>query len=148
MFQSIYHHETLRSYLRWRRWCPCRGWGQRSNVKVTNVLPQFWRFWSVTPFCIHRWLQMMHKLWDSGEEIPCCFSVKFQGHTGPVLILGWLQNDAPNWSSIEEVLYCSAGSSVKCQGHMGRQIADFSAIWAFLGDNSTLNSRKAIKWHI
>ena len=50
------------------------------------------------------------------------------------------------WSSIEEVPYCFARSSVKFQGYMGQKIADFYPNWAFPDCNSNLNSPMDLKW--
>ena len=49
MFPSPYHHEILRSYNQWPKWCHTKGQGQRSKVKVTEVKTQLSRFRTVTP---------------------------------------------------------------------------------------------------
>ena len=53
MFPSSYHHEILRSYYQWQKWCPCKR--SRSKVKVTEVITQLSLFRTVTPFWIHIW---------------------------------------------------------------------------------------------
>ena len=50
------------------------------------------------------------------------------------------------WSSIEEVPYCFARSSVKFQGHTALKIVEFDPNWAFPDCNSSLNSPMAAKW--
>ena len=55
MFPSSYHHEILRSYHHGPGYRPCKGQGQRSKVKVTEVTTQLSRFWTVTPVWIHIW---------------------------------------------------------------------------------------------
>ena len=50
------------------------------------------------------------------------------------------------WSSIEEVPYCFAKSSVKFQGHTALKIIEFDPNWAFPDCNSSLNSPMAAKW--
>ena len=55
MFPSSYHHEIFRSHYQWRKWHPCKGQGQSSKVKVTEVNTQLSSFWTVTPVWIHRW---------------------------------------------------------------------------------------------
>ena len=51
MFPSSYHHEIFRSYYHWQKW----GQGQRSKVKVTEVMTPLSRFRTVTPVWIHIW---------------------------------------------------------------------------------------------
>ena len=86
---------------------------------------------------------MMHKAWNSIEEVPYCFarsSVKFQGHTGsknrqlwPKLAVSGLKFQYTNgyemmhkaWSRIEEVPYCFSRSYVKLQGHTALKIVEF-----------------------
>ena len=94
---------------------------------------------------------MMHKAWSSIEEVPYCFarsSVKFQGRTAlkivefdPDLALPDCKSkfEFTNgyemmhkaWSSIEEVPYCFARSSIKFHGHTGRKIDDLNPIWDY-----------------
>ena len=70
--------------------CPIVFQGQRSNFKVTRdkkslILTLIWRFRTVAPVLIDQCLWMMHKAWNSIEEVAYCFSrssAKFQGHTG------------------------------------------------------------------
>ena len=50
------------------------------------------------------------------------------------------------WSSIEEVPYCFARSSVKLQGRMALKIVEFDPDWAILDCNSNLNSPMGTKW--
>ena len=50
------------------------------------------------------------------------------------------------WSSIEEVPYCFARSSVKLQGHTALKIVDFDPNWAFPDCISSLESLMATKW--
>ena len=49
------------------------------------------------------------------------------------------------WSSIEEVPYCFARSSVKFQGHTALKIVEFDPNWAFPDCNSSLISPMAMK---
>ena len=49
-------------------------------------------------------------------------------------------------SSIEEVPYCFARSSVKFQGHTALKIVEFAPDWAFPDCNSSLNTQMATKW--
>ena len=64
-----------------RRDIHAKGQGQRSKVKVTEVMTSFGRFRTVTPVWLHIWR------WNDAQsclgEVPYCFSrsfVKFQGH--------------------------------------------------------------------
>ena len=50
------------------------------------------------------------------------------------------------WSSIEEVPYCFAMSSVKFQGRTALKIVEFDPDWALPDYNSSLNSLMAVKW--
>ena len=70
--------------------CPIVFQGHPPNFKVTwgkksSILTRTECFRTVTPVWIHWWIEMMHKVWCSIEEVPCYFlgsSIKFQGHTG------------------------------------------------------------------
>ena len=50
------------------------------------------------------------------------------------------------WSSIEEVPYCFARSSVKCQGCAALKFVEFDPNWPFPDCNSSLNSPMAMKY--
>ena len=50
------------------------------------------------------------------------------------------------WSSIEEVPYCFARSSVEFQGRTALNIVEFDPDWAFPDCNSSLNSAMATKY--
>ena len=50
------------------------------------------------------------------------------------------------WSSIEEVPYCFARSSVKLQGRTALKIVKFDPNWVFPDCISSLNSPMATKW--
>ena len=50
------------------------------------------------------------------------------------------------WSSIEEVPYCFARSSVQFQGCTALKIVEFDPDWAFPDCNSSLNSPMVTKW--
>ena len=50
------------------------------------------------------------------------------------------------WSSIEEVPYCFARSTVKFQGRTALKIIEFDPDWAFPDCDSSLNSPMAMKW--
>ena len=50
------------------------------------------------------------------------------------------------WSSIEEMPYCFARSSVKFQGRTALKIVEFDPDWAFPDCNWSLNSPMATKW--
>ena len=71
-----------------------KGQGQRSKVKVTEVMTPLSRFRTVSEFTYDN--EMMHIAWCCLEEVPYCFSrssVKFQGHTALKIV----QFD-PDWS--------------------------------------------------
>ena len=94
---------------------------------------------------------MMHKAWNSIEEVPYCFSrsyVKLQGHTALKIVEfdpNWAFPDCNSslkspmatkwctklWSSIVEVPYCFSRSYIKFQGHTVQNITDFDPNWAF-----------------
>ena len=107
---------------------------------------------------------MLHKAWSSIEEVPLCFarsSVKFQRRTALKIVKfdpDWAFPDcnsslnspmATKWcrslSSIEEVPYCFARSSVKFQDRTALKIVEFDPDWAFPDCNSSLNSPMAMK---
>ena len=108
---------------------------------------------------------MMHKAWSSIKEMSYCFwgsSVKFLGHTAKKIVdfdpnLAFpdcnLSLNSPNgykmmhkaWSSIEEVPYSFARSSVKFQARTALKIAEFDSELAFPDCNSSLNSPMATK---
>ena len=64
----------------------------------------------------------------------------------PVWIHQWLQIMHKAWSSIEEVPYCFARSSVKFQGRTALKIVEFDPDWAFPDCNSSFNSPMATKY--
>ena len=94
---------------------------------------------------------MLHKAWNSKEEMPYCFprsSIKFQGHTGQNIT-----DFDPDWAflttgrsqlSNPSDLPCSR-SYVKFQGHTALKIIEFDPNWAFPVSNSSLNSPMAMK---
>ena len=49
------------------------------------------------------------------------------------------------WSSIEEVPYCFARSSIECQGCTALKFVEFDPNWPFPDCNSSLNSPMAMK---
>ena len=125
------------------------------------------QFRTVTPqFEFTNSYEMMHKAWNSIEEVPYCLSrssVIFQGHTGQKIIdfdpncvfpdcnsssneLMATKQMHKAWSSIEEVPCCFSMSSFKFQGHTRQKIAHFDPNWVFLDCNSSLNSLMALKW--
>ena len=55
MFPSSYHHEIVRSYYQWQKWCPCKR--SRSEIKgqVTKVPTKLSGFRTVTPVWIWYW---------------------------------------------------------------------------------------------
>ena len=55
MFPSSYYHEIFRSYYHRPSDVHAKGKGQRSKVKVTEVMTPFSRFRTVTPVWIHIW---------------------------------------------------------------------------------------------
>ena len=132
MSLSSYHHEIFRSNYQWQKWCPCKR--SRSKVKVTEVITQLSRFWTVTP------VWMMHKAWCGLEEVLYYFSrssIKFRGHTDKKNLF-WpelgvsglsLKFEFTNgyeimhraWSSIEQLPSCFSRSFVKFQGHTGQK---------------------------
>ena len=111
MFPSSYHHEIIRSYYQWQKWCPCKR--SRSEVKCQGNKCQY----LIQPFlgCNSSSNSHMTMKWCCLGEAPYCFSIfnaslKFQGHTAqkssiltqigcfrsvtPVWIHPWLSNDA------------------------------------------------------
>ena len=94
---------------------------------------------------------MLHKAWNSKEEMPYCFprsSIKFQGHMGQNIT-----DFDPNWAfrttgrsqlSNPSDLPCSR-SYVKLQGHTALKIVKFDPNWVFPDCNSSLNSWMAMK---
>ena len=143
-----------------------KGQGQRSKVKVTEVTTQLHRFRTVTPVWIHVWW------WDDAYSLIILrrgallfFKVIRQisrSHGSkncriwPRLGVSglWLQFEFTNGyemmqkacSSIEEVPYCFARSSIKFQGRTALKIVEFDPDWAFPDCNSSLNSPMATKW--
>ena len=94
--------------------------------------------------------EMVHKDWNSIEEVPYCFSrlaVKFHGHRAknndfdPKLgffemyfqleFTDGYEMMIKSWSSIEEVPYCFSRSFVKFQGHKGQISLILSGIERF-----------------
>ena len=138
-----------------------KGQGQRSKVKVTEVKTQLNRFQTVTLVWIYIWWRN-----DAQSLMPNCFSrssIKFQGHTGQKIAdfdPKWAFPDCNSslnsqmsmklctktWSSIEEVSYRFARSSLKFQGHRGQKFADFDQNWVFPDCNSSFNTQMGMKW--
>ena len=134
--------------------------GQRSKVKVTEVTTQLNRFRTVTPVWIHiRWWNNTYSLMLLRRGALLFFKVIRQisrSHDAKNLRIWprlgvsrlWLQFKFTNgyemlhkaWSSMEEVPYCFARSSVKFQGHTALKIIEFDPDWAFPDCNSSLNS--------
>ena len=75
MFLSSYHHEFVRSYYHWQKWCPCKR--SRSKVKVTEVKTHLILFLdcnsSLNSHLIMKWCK---KLDVAKERCP----IVFQGH--------------------------------------------------------------------
>ena len=143
-----------------------KGQGQRSKVKVTEVTTQLNRFRTVTPVWIHIWW------WDDAYSLIMLrrgallfFKVIRQisrSHGSknrrirPRLGVSGLQLQFKftngyemmhkAWSSIEEVPYCFARSSVQFQGRTALKIVEFDPDWAFPDCNSSWNSPMATKW--
>ena len=98
IFLSSYHPEIFRSYYQWQTQCPCKkSQGQRSKVKVTEVMTPFSRFWTVTPAWVHIWR------WNDAQSLIVLrrgalffsrSSVKFQGPTAKTIV-----GFDPNWAS-------------------------------------------------
>ena len=66
-----------------------KGQGQRSKVKVTEVMTPLSRFRTITPVWSHIWRWNDAQSWCCLEEVPYCISrssVKFQGHTAKKII--------------------------------------------------------------
>ena len=140
--------------------------GQRSKVKVTEVTTQLTRFRTVTQVWIHvSWWNDAYSLMLLRRDAVLFFEVIRQvsrSHGSknrriwPRLGVSglWLQFEFTNgyemmhkaWSSIEEVPYCFARSSVKFQGRTALKIVEFDPDWAFPDCNSSLNSAMATKW--
>ena len=143
-----------------------KGQCQRSKVKVTEVTTQLNRFRTVTPVWIHIWwwndayslimvrrgallffkvirqISRLHgsknrRIWPrlgvSGLQL------KFEFTNGYKMM-------HKAWSSIEEVPYCFARSSVIFQGRTALKIVEFDPDWAFPDCNLSLNSPMGTKW--
>ena len=109
---------------------------------------------------------MMHKAWNSIEEVPYCFSrssVKYQGHMALKIVEfdpNWPFPDcnsslnspmAKKWCTKLEVAlkrwyYCFSRSYVKLQGHTAIKIVDFDPNWPFPDSKSSLNTPMATIW--
>ena len=127
------------------------GQGQRSEVKVTEVTTQLNRFRTVTPVWIHIWwwndayslmllrrgallfFKVIRQISRSGLQL------KFEFTNGYEMM-------HKAYSSIEEMRYCFARSSVKFQGLTALKIIEFDLDWAFPDCNSSLNSPMAMQW--
>ena len=73
-----------------------RGQGQRSKVKVTEVMTPFSRFRTVIPVWIHIWRWNDARSLICLKEVPYCSSrssIKFQGHTAKKIV-----DFDPNWA--------------------------------------------------
>ena len=151
-----------------RRDVHAKGQGQRSKVKVTEVITQLYRFRTVTPVWIHIWwwndaysLIMLRRgtllFFKFIRQISRSHGSKNRRIWPRLGVSGLLlQFQFTNgyemlhtaWSSIEEVPYCFSRSYVKLQGHTAKKIDDFDPNWAFPDRNSSLNSPMAMKWCI
>ena len=72
------------------------------ETKNCWFLPQNRRDRTVTQVWIHQWLLVMHKAWNSIEEVPYCFwrsSVKFQNRTGQKIFAFGSNWAFPDWYS-------------------------------------------------
>ena len=90
VFHIFFHYVPIiasswnfRRYYQWQKWWQCKGHGQRSKVKVTDVKTQLNRSRTVTPVGIHVWwcndtqrLMLLRR----GALLFSRSSVKFQGH--------------------------------------------------------------------
>ena len=161
MFPSSYHHEIFRSYYQWQKWRPCT----RSRSKVTEVTTQLNRFRTVTPVWIHIWwwddaysLIMLRRgallFFKVIRQISRSHGSKNRRIWPRLGVSGlYLQFEFTNgyemmhkaWSSIEEVPYCFARSSMKFQGRTALKIVEFVPDCAFPDCNSSLNSPMATK---
>ena len=94
MFLSSYHHEFVRSYYHWQKWCPCKR--SRSKVKVTEVKTHLSLFLdcnsSLNSHMIMKWCK---KLDVAKERCP----IVFQGHPSNFKVTQ-LKNRFfyPNWT--------------------------------------------------
>ena len=79
MFLSLYHHEIVRNYYHWQKWCPCQR--SRSEVKVTEVKTKFVPILGVSrlqlQFDFTDGYEMTHKAWSSIEEVPYYYTPRF-----------------------------------------------------------------------
>ena len=142
------------------------GQGQMWKVKVTEIKIQFSRFRTVTLVWIQMWWRNDAQSLMLLRRVALLF---FRDHPSnfnvtrlkKLLILtqfGCFRTVTPVWShwqqwnNAQSLKQHKRGaplflrSSVKFQGHMGPQIADFDPNWAFLDCNSSLNSPMAFKW--
>ena len=153
-FQCIRKHHLL-SFLYEINADSCNLLGQISLVLIrpTNFQSQLWlEIWSsVSWYKLTHGYEMMHNIWSSIENKPCCFSrstVKFQGQTGqknrrfwPELNVSRLQlkfavTDGFEmrhraWCGIEKATYCIERPSIEFQGHAGQKMDDFDPNRAF-----------------
>ena len=75
MFLSSFHHEFLRSYYDWQKWCPCKR--SRSKVKVTEVKTHLSLFLDCNcSLNSHMMMKWCKKLDVAKERCP----IVFQGH--------------------------------------------------------------------
>ena len=166
MFPSLYHHEIFRSYYQWqifRSYYHAKGQGQRSKVKVTEVM---------TPFPDHNSSLDSHVVMKWGIKLDvakerCPFV--FEGHPSNfkvtqlkrslsltqigrfrivtlVRIHQWLWNDA--WSLKQHrrgaLLFFKVIRQIsRSHGTINRR---FWPNWAFSDCNFSLTSPMAMKW--
>ena len=153
MFPSSYHHEIFRSYYQWQKWRPCKR--SRSEVKGQGHRghdPNF-RFRTVTPVWIHIWWwNDTYSLMLLRRGALLFFKVIRQisrSHGAKIAEFDpdWAFPDCNKaWSSIVEVPYCFAKSSVKFQRRTALKIVKFDPDWAFPDCNWSFNSPMATKW--
>ena len=140
--------------------------GQRSKVKVTEVMTLLYRFWTVTPVWIHIWqwndaqsLMLLRRgallFFKVIRQISRSCRTKNHQFWAALRVSGLqLKFDFTHgfemmhkaWCSKEEVPYCFPRSSIKFQGHTGQNI-NFDPNWAFPNFNSSLNLLMDLKWY-
>ena len=165
MFPAPYYHEIF-VIVDDRSDVHARGQGQRSKVKVTEVMTLLSRFGTVTPVWIHIWW------WNDAQSLMLLrrgallfFKVDRQisrshGYKNVDFDPNWAFPDS-NYSlnlpmamkqctkfetASKDVPYRFSRSSVKFQSHTEQKIADFDPNWAFPDCNSSLNSPMTSKW--
>ena len=161
------HHRIIMKFSNDKSDVHAKGQGQRSKVKVTEVMTPFSRFQTVTPVWIHilRWKDAYSLLllrrsallfFKVIHQISMAHGSKNHRIWPRLGVSGLLlQFEFTNgyemmhkaWSSIEEVSYCFARSYIEFEGHKSLKIFEYDPNWAFPDCYSHLNSPMPTKWY-